>query len=245
MAGSEKESLFQPGMYVNGMDASKLMVYVHNENQMIIPNGRTVYGSASTLVNFNLEYCYEVRTFSQVIYITRTHMKTLDQPSQRCGQGNKNINTSACIARFLEDNLGCNSMTIGSQLSKTPKCTTQTQLQALANLSKLLEDGDENDIYEMTGCLAPCIKDQFSLKLDPLKEQIGSPRCEVHFKFIMLDSSYKEEEQYIIYDKDSFIADVGGYMGLLLGSSLLSLYMAMEVCIRKIIRRPLKDKIEA
>ena len=30
--------------------------------------------------------------------------------------------------------------------------------------------------------------------------------------------------QYIIYDMDAFIADVGGYLGLLLGQSIYGLY---------------------
>ena len=53
----------------------------------------------------------------------------------------------------------------------------------------------------------------------------------------MLDSSYKEEEHYIIYDVDSFFADIGGFMGLLLGSSILSVYMTLEELIRKFISK--------
>lgn len=34
--------------------------------------------------------------------------------------------------------------------------------------------------------------------------------------------------QYVIYDYSSFIADVGGYLGLLLGQSLYSSYLMME-----------------
>ena len=40
----------------------------------------------------------------------------------------------------------------------------------------------------------------------------------------MDDRTIVEEEQYVIHDLYSFFADIGGYMGLLLGSSLLSLY---------------------
>ena len=42
-----------------------------------------------------------------------------------------------------------------------------------------------------------------------------------------------EEEQYVIYDANSFIAEVGGYMGLLLGCSILSLYNEMEAILVK------------
>ena len=37
-------------------------------------------------------------------------------------------------------------------------------------------------------------------------------------------NTYYEKKQYIIYTRNNFIADFGGYLGLLLGSSLLALY---------------------
>ena len=43
--------------------------------------------------------------------------------------------------------------------------------------------------------------------------------------------------QYVIYDALAFLADIGGYMGLLLGYSLLSLYKstapALPWCLEK------------
>ena len=39
------------------------------------------------------------------------------------------------------------------------------------------------------------------------------------------------KEEYLIYDWDSFISDIGGYIGLLLGSSLYSLYQDMAVMV--------------
>ena len=219
--------------------------------QMIVPNGKAVYGSASLIVPTNAKYgdsdasCYKTEKFSQVIFITRTHMKALDKPTQRCSQESADITTSGCIAKFLEEKLGCNPIILGSQFSKTPKCTTKTQLLALANATKRFEDADENDLYEMTGCLSPCEKDQYSLAVDPLTSKYEFYyRCQVHLEFKMLDSAYKEEEQYIIYDMGSFIGDVGGYMGLLLGSSLLSLYMAMEAYMKKLLCRPFRGKID-
>ena len=45
-----------------------------------------------------------------------------------------------------------------------------------------------------------------------------------------MSGSYDEKKQYYIYDLSSFIADVGGYMGLLLGCSIFGLYMELENC---------------
>ena len=47
---------------------------------------------------------------------------------------------------------------------------------------------------------------------------------ELELKFRIISSSHKEEDQYIIYDFNSFFGDVGGFLGLLLGYSILSLY---------------------
>lgn len=213
-----------------------------------MPNAKALFGSATTFVpTEGVESgmgCphYSYKKFSQVIYITKTHIKALDQPTQRCSQENVNVNTSLCLARFIENQLKCNTMILGSQYSKTTPCTTRSELFALANISRLLEHANENDIYKMTGCLSACEKDQYSLSAGPLEMKYGRgyEKCQVHLEFIILDSSYKEEEQYVIYEADSFIADVGGYMGLLLGSSLLSLYMAMETFMKKLLCRLFK-----
>ena len=39
-----------------------------------------------------------------------------------------------------------------------------------------------------------------------------------------INSDYIVRQEYLTYDINSFIADVGGYLGLLLGHSLLSIY---------------------
>jgi hypothetical protein len=44
-------------------------------------------------------------------------------------------------------------------------------------------------------------------------------------------ASHSEREQYIVYDFNSFFADVGGYLGLLLGHSLLSMYTSLAMCL--------------
>ena len=51
------------------------------------------------------------------------------------------------------------------------------------------------------------------------------------------DRAYEERKQYIIYDTDSFVADVGGYMGLLLGYSIMSLYTEIEALLKRLIHK--------
>ena len=191
---------------------------------------------------------YQGTKFNQVIYISKTHVKALDHPDQRCSNDAMYRNTSACIARFIDDKLGCNTMILGSQYNDTPPCRTKSQLLALANMTRVIEEADGNEIYEITGCLSPCEKDRYSVLAGPKKQIVTRTRyerCQVHLEFIMPESSYQLEEQYQIYDGVSFIADMGGYMGLLLGSSLLGIYMAIENVIRNICCKSGGVKVEA
>ena len=47
-------------------------------------------------------------------------------------------------------------------------------------------------------------------------------------------SNMKFSTQYKIYDLNSLIADVGGYLGLLMGHSLLSLYNGLAAAYDKV-----------
>ena len=93
-----------------------------------------------------------------------------------------------------------------------------------ANISKEFEEADANAVYEKTGCLASCEKDEYNpIVADKMTEVMKEP-YDTHLDFRMMVGSYQEMEQYLLYDSDSFIADVGGFMGLLLGFSVLSIY---------------------
>ena len=72
-----------------------------------------------------------------------------------------------------------------------------------------------------------------------LKEsaQIPNRPWEVDLIFTYPSRWYKTLEQYRIYDWNDMIADVGGFMGLLLGSSLLSIYQAAEGQLRSMFLR--------
>ena len=81
---------------------------------------------------------------------------------------------------------------------------------------------DEAQVYSLTGCLPPCQYEEFLLKEGVIKNQNWCGGLEL--EIIVPTGKYEEKEQYVVYDTDSFIADVGGFLGLLLGHSMLSLY---------------------
>ena len=71
------------------------------------------------------------------------------------------------------------------------------------------------------------------------KEEVSTDACTnvrrtLHLYLYYVNGLYDEKEQYVIYDMSSFIADVGGYMGLLLGFSLQGLAEMTERGLKKL-----------
>ena len=105
---------------------------------------------------------------------------------------------------------------------------------------RLIDMSDENEIFKLTGCLSSCNKDEVDvvetseLITKETRNNLGYGDIEegkkqalklyLYFK----NGQYDERKQYIIYDYNSFIADVGGYMGLLLGMSMQGMFEIVE-----------------
>ena len=206
---------------------------------MFVPNKVNAFGSTYKIPVVNEKKCSKMIK-DKVMHIKKSHVKALDHPDQRCASKDTRFNTSACIASFIEKRIGCNPMVQGSQYSSRGPCTTRQQLQGLQNMTRVFEEADGNTILDVTGCLSSCEKDHFTIDEEPLKcyTTFGATDDKYKLTFKILDRSFKEEEQYLIYDTGSFIADVGGYMGLLLGCSLMSLYSEMEAFLKKLFCRP-------
>ena len=151
--------------------------------QVFFPSNVKVYGSALkvvqipryTIQTLTLHKVQTILIFSvkmtsvtqspinQVLYISRTHMKALDHPSHRCTTDSPNPNTSACIASYIMDKIGCHAKIEGNQHynGTKPLCQTKAQLLALRDVTNNLQEANGNKIYNMTGCLSSCSKDHY------------------------------------------------------------------------------------
>ena len=214
---------------------------------MYVPNSVSLFGNAEIMLTTRghagdssagewvAQYAY--------LDIKKTRRKYLNRPSLPCTKS-LNPNATACIIEYIQGKIGCSAKIQGLEPSRAPSCTTKQQFKDYMMLSKKLQYADDAKVYDMTGCLSSCEKDKFEIALtdrhDVIKQsqryqEMYNVRVDPHRGFNTLDvfisireSSYTEEEQYYIYDWNSFVADVGGYMGLIIGCSFLSLYDEME-----------------
>ena len=201
---------------------------------MIFPNMVKAFGSQS--VEFQFYFSSTVK-----LKIAKTMMKALDQPSQPCSNHIISPSTSECIANFIEDQIGCRIKLHGNNngINKKKTCNSGFQLQYLAKILSELKHADEKTIYELTGCLASCERHEYQ-GFEYQRTDVTWKMCGVEDDSCILtlwpeinDRSYDEKKQYVVYDFNSFIADVGGFMGLLLGFSILSIYDELTNILRR------------
>ncbi len=71
------------------------------------------------------------------------------------------------------------------------------------------------------------------LRVQP-KTDNSSSVARMDFRLSFNSDRYEVKEQYVVYDGNAFFADVGGFLGLLLGHSVLSVYSSASVtCMKK------------
>ena len=134
----------------------------------------------------------------------------------------------------MENNLNCSLRLLMSNSMLETCNITEFGLQDQRRLQKLVinvTQHEEREIFEMTGCKPGCSKSKFELSLSELQEQIDNGREVAKIQLTYPHGEYEVTEEYYVYDMDSFIPDVGGYMGLLLGYSLLSMYHMFTQCL--------------
>ena len=212
-----------------------LKVYLYNKGQMTMPSDTAVYGSTlkTYRIKPNTSYVYEYR-------ILQDDILSLDQPARRCHDDSEDLpSVSQCIAEYFEATYNCSLYMLDS-LGKREDCTGDYASYSNVNNSELRDHWarkTELEIYNLTGCMPSCQGKQIQLET---KQEItteswsNDPKIELWFEF--RDGMYNINEEYLVYDYNNFIADIGGYLGLLLGHSILSIYSMSADWITKPIR---------
>ena len=93
---------------------------------------------------------------------------------------------------------------------------------------------DSNGIYSATGCLLNCNKNEYK----PTKVFTSTLQgVGLTLIYTFPTGTYTENTEYVLYDYNTFIADIGGYLGLLVGQSILGVYKRLASMKRPTILR--------
>ena len=119
-------------------------------------------------------------------------------------------------------------------ISSNRKCTTKEELQKTQGLFEWIQMSNWGNITSVTGCFMKCKKSKYSLTVLS-DEKINWENEWVSEVYIQSGSNKREEiVEYLSYDLGDIIGDLGGYLGLFLGWSLLSMTNYVQHLFRKI-----------
>ena len=202
--------------------SNKIHIFLYSKGNGIVPTHVGIYGSADirfyTKENFSLE---------AYIDINRSEIKALDKPSERCEISNQDPSVSKCVGHFIENNLNCSLRILMSNSMRETCNLEKIGLQDLKHLEERVRrvtNQEEREIFEMTGCMPGCSKSKFEIRLTKLHEEIDNGMEVATIRLKMPHGQYELAEEYYLYNIDVLIPDIGGYLGLILGCSLLSMY---------------------
>ena len=205
----------------------RITIFIYQNASGIVPNNVGIYGSAYKEFYLDEKNENPNQSFDASFVIKESHTKALDKQSQRCNTSKEPSSVSKCVGHYVENNLNC-SMHFLMSNSMLETCNlkhlSKKELEQIYKFYKVkVKTYEESQLYDLTGCIPGCYKKTYELKAIKLKPQVNT-RMELQIQLQIPNGEYELTEEYLLYDFNSFIPDVGGYLGLLLGYSLLSMY---------------------
>ena len=223
----------------------KLQLYAYYGNDAVIPFDLRKYGVAKEEIDI-LPNHRQGRHYM----IQNTEILAIDKPNERCNSSAHRISIAKCVSQFLEKELGCSTRLLdGNQTMRTcaPELLKNYKSSGLIlNHMPLLS---EANMLEYFGCMPGCNKNNVELTMvretDRTKGKTGEYNTTLKLMFNYVDGGYDINEEFYIYDFGSFMGDCGGFMGLLLGCSLLSLYHMVADWVTALMSRNKKHQLKA
>ena len=201
-------------------DVDEWWIFLHSPNLRTSPITKSYGGNfiRHNVIYRNLEgvqHEYEV-------YRLETHV--VDQENEPC-LTLEPVDFDKCIDDYVSSKMNCTLPWIDNTISAgLPFCSQSEEYDRFWNISLMILSSSEKDISSMTGCKPSCTrmvyasKHVYTQKSNVLTEKTMTVTLEY------ASNRFLTREQYYTYDYPDLIADFGGFLGLLLGHSILSLY---------------------
>ena len=200
-----------------------IAIYAYTKGNGIVPSSTDVYGQTSNRVVVQPNRYIE-------FVVKRSERRFLDKPTQRCDKSGSTPSPSKCGGQFLEKIFPCSPRFLMSNpKQKTCSINSNWSGKNYTDLRKIIEDMkslEDHEIFEKSGCMPSCSRSKFELNIESKSVIPGIPKGTelAILSFVYEKGEYQLMEEHYLYGIWNFIPDVGGYLGLLLGYSLLSLY---------------------
>ena len=151
-----------------------------------------------------------------------------------CHEDNSNKQTN-CLNRFYANKLGCR---LPWTVENGAKCTGKDKFAEFRNLSLNIREPEiEKELIDQ-GCIIPnCRQQTWSIESkEKLESHVNKTKTTLHYQFPHYTKVLVRNE-IKLYTLSSFVADVGGFLGLLLGESMVSNVLLGTHWMKKLIKK--------
>ena len=159
-------------------------------------------------------------TFNQLSVIEFQNLNTKNNPCKT----NNDIKLTDCVNQVYEKELGCKLPWLYNKDITHGICKSQEKFKQFWNMTIHAGKKSMEEKLENHGCLISNCKISKWQQISS-NEISGDFESDIQFRYFLPARSRVTFYQDIrIYDENDFIADFGGYIGLMLGLSILTIY---------------------
>ena len=146
----------------------------------------------------------------------------MDKPDQRC-EPSRSYSFTGCLKNSVSRRVGCRMDWDSWSSEDIPVCSTRMQiLQFQEEFYRISETFEQSEVVRYTSCLRPCHFTQYELAAEPYRSQ-GDV---THISLVLSSTEVISKTEQKVYRFESFVAEVGGALGLFLGFSFLMVWDA-------------------
>ena len=150
---------------------------------------------------------------------------------------------NTCIQSHIENNMRC-QLPWHNKSTEMQRCTEPEHYYEFIKSYITITRKKEATIAKMTGCLPPCRRREFEMKLiNHRTVPLVDGRRQISGYFYYPTRRYIEKSHFYIYTLGDLIAEMGGFMGLFLGYSALSCYDAFKYLCKKALKSTMANKL--
>lgn len=206
-----------------------LYVMLHDRDHFV-PSNLRIFGS--DILDISLG---KANYYSYAIYPTKTTF--IDMENERCltRKEIKDQNMWQCLEGYLDSKMNCSLPWRQKKVSTNKAlCSHPWEYdQYYEYMDHLIKYGPSS-IKNVTKCIPACMRYDYSTKIHKQLNnwEVRSGTVQIDFFYIQYEVPVREH--VIAYDIWNLISDFGGYLGLLLGYSILAFYDTSVFIIGKV-----------
>ena len=162
--------------------------------------------------------------------VTPTEVIFLDQDNEHCigeeDQEKQQVDMQKCLEDYIASQMDCALPWLAKKglPGNGVSCQYPEEYDRYVQLYNEVINFDSGSISSIANCIPSCKRHEYSVKhmLTYEHKRLMKNSTTVHFFFGK--DRFTVRKQYYTYDFQNFLADFGGYLGLLLGYSILGFY---------------------